>query len=96
MAVTYDDFIARFPEFGSPAEASVVTIELANAAQIVSALRFVEQRDDAIGLLTAHRMALRPGGEFARMKSKDGVSRTTYGDMYAAMLRHVMPGDRVP
>lgn len=95
MAVTYNDFIARFPAFAS-GDAAVVQIELANAAKMVSALLFVEQRDDAIGLLAAHRMALRPGGEFARQKSKDGISRTTYGDQYQAMLMNVVPGDRVP
>lgn len=95
MAVTYNDFIARFPDF-APADADVVQIELTNAARHVNSAMFVEQADDAIGLLTAHRMALRPGGEFARLKSKDGLSHTTYGDQYQAMLRNVMPGDRVP
>ena len=95
MAVTYNDFIARFPEF-SPADATVVAIELVNAARHVSVLLFNEQTDDAIGLLTAHRMALRPGGEFARLKKKDGLSHTVYGDQYDAMQPNVMPGDRVP
>ena len=95
MAVTYDDFIKRFPDF-KPAEPDVVTIELANAANIVNRTMFAEQTDDAIGLLAAHRMALRSGGEFARLKSNDGKSHTTYGDLYAEMQKHVMPGDRVP
>lgn len=95
MAVSYNDFIARFPAF-EPADAAVVQIELANAARIVNSDMFIEQTDDAVGLLTAHRMALRPGGEFARMKNKDGGSRTTYGDLYQAMQKNVMPGDRVP
>ncbi len=96
MAVTYNDFIARFPEF-SPADAAVVAIELVNAARMVSTLLFREQDDDAIGLLTAHRMSLRPGGEFARMVIKGGgVARTPYGDQYDAMQMNVMPGDRVP
>lgn len=97
MAVTYNDFIARFPEFGPPAESSVVTIELANAANMVNADMFAQQTDDAIGLLAAHRMSLRPGGEFARMVLKGGgVARTPYGDQYDAMQMNVMPGDRVP
>lgn len=97
MAVTYNDFIARFPEFGPPADATVVGIELVNAARMVNVLLFREQTDDAIGFLTAHRMALRPGGEFARMVIKGGgVARTPYGDQYDVMQMNVMPGDRVP
>lgn len=95
MAVTYDNFVARFPEFAA-APAEVVQIEIANAARMVNPTMFVEQTDDAVGLLAAHRMAIHPEGEFARLKSKDGISRTTYGDQYQAMTRNVMPGDRVP
>lgn len=95
MAVSYNAFILRFPAF-APADPDVVQIELANAARMVSRAMFVEQTDDAIGLLAAHRMALRPGGEFARLKTKDGTSHTAYGDQYQAMLRNAMPGDRVP
>ncbi len=95
MALTYNDFIVRFPHF-SNAPAAQVQVELANAARMVSTLLFAEQRDDAIGLLAAHRMALQPGGENARLKTLDGKSRTTYGDMYEDMLMNVVPGDRVP
>ncbi len=95
MAVTYNDFIIRFPFFSS-ADAAQVQVELTNAARMVNTAQFAEQRDDAIGLLAAHRMALHPGGENARLKSKDGISRTTYGDQYQAMLMNVVPGDRVP
>ncbi len=95
MAVSYSDFIVRFPFFSS-ADAAQVQVELANATRAVNSAMFAEQTDDAIGLLTAHRMALHPGGENARMKSVDGTSRTTYGDQYAEMLRRVVPGDRVP
>lgn len=95
MAVTYNAFITRFPELAS-APADVINIELANAARMVNRNQLVEQADDAIGLLAAHRVALRPGGEFARLKIKDQPSRTTYGDQYADMMKHVLPGDRVP
>lgn len=95
MAVTYNDFIERFPDF-APAPAAVVQIELANAHRMVSTAMFAEQADDAIGLLAAHRMALRPEGEFARLKTQDGRSHSTYGDLYDEMVRHVVPGDRVP
>lgn len=95
MAVSYNDFITRFPDFSS-ADAAVVLIELTNAARMVNTDQMAEQSDDAIGLLAAHRMALRPGGEFARLKTQDGLSHTTYGDQYAEMMMHVLPGDRVP
>lgn len=96
MAVTYNDFIARFPFFSRGDVAAQVQIELDHATQRVNASAFGEQTDDAIGLLAAHRMALHPGGEDARLKSKDGEPRTTYGELYKGIQRSVVPGDRVP
>ena len=95
MALTYTLFIERFPDF-TAARDDVVKAELANAARMVNSAMFAEQTDDAVGLLAAHRVAMRPGGEFARIKMKDGSFRSTYGDEYREMLKNVVPGDRVP
>lgn len=95
MAVTYAQFIIDFPEFAS-APQPVVEYELGVAARSVNSAMFAEQANDAIALLAAHKMALRPGGEFARLQTKDGTAKTTFGEQYKEMLTHVAPGDRVP
>lgn len=94
MAVSYQTFVARFPEFEG-ANRRMVEIELANAANQVPSDVWGAQADDAIGLLAAHLVALRPAGEFARLKTKDGSLRTTYGDQYERMQRRIICGDRV-
>ncbi|NIR31644.1 MAG: DUF4054 domain-containing protein [Gammaproteobacteria bacterium] len=96
MAVTYAQFIERFPELAKAPQA-VVETELAAAARRINAAVWGAQANDAIGLLAAHSVALRPNGEFARLAQKgEGSVRTTYGEQYMAMARNIISGDRVP
>lgn len=97
MAVTHASFRARFREFARTDQA-VVEAEIANATRTVDVRKYGLQADDVIGLEVAHRLALRPNGEFARLKPMKGDKeiRTTYGELLKAARRRVLPGDRVP
>lgn len=103
MAVTYEAFLVRFPEFtpGGTNEQkarteAVIREELARAPRHVNATIWGDQADDGIAYLTAHRVVTRPGGTFARgiaTPSKDGT--TTYGREYDRMRGMLLVGDRV-
>ena len=100
MAVTYDAFLARFPEFkpgGSEAQQAatqvVIAQELTRASNHVNANVWGDQADDGIVYLAAHRIATRPGGSFSRLMSKDGS--TMYGNEYDRMRDMLLVGDRV-
>lgn len=95
MAVSYAQFIERFPELASAPQA-VIETELAAAARRVNAA-WGEQANDGIALLAAHAVALGPGGEFARLsKTGEKSALTTYGQRYQEMMRGIISGDRVP
>lgn len=101
MAVTYEAFLGRFPEFqpgGNPAQQAsaeaVIRAELTRAGSHVNALVWGDQADDGIAYLAAHRIATRPGGFFSRIGvGKDGT--TMYGKEYESMRSKLLVGDRV-
>ena len=69
------DFRVRFPEFGQ-VDDSLVEAALDEAELELSTTIFRTQFDAAHGALTAHKLALSPYGQAARMVAKDGS--TTY------------------
>lgn len=100
MAVAYEGFLDRFPEFkpgGNSqqqlAAQAVIVTELTRAASHVSTTVWGDQADDGIAYLAAHRIATRPGGAYARLVGKDGT--TTYGKEYDRMRSMLLVGDRV-
>lgn len=103
MAVAYDAFIARFPEFTpggtAPQQAkteAVIREELTRAAKFVNVTVWGDHADDGIAYLAAHRIVTRPGGVFARAvpaAGKDGT--TSYGREYDRMRSMLLIGDRV-
>lgn len=92
MAVTYSSFLVRFNEF-EKADQALIDAEIALVALQVNASVWGEQRDDAVGLLVAHRIATRPGSQFARLVNKD--RSTVYGAEYERMRDQILCGDRV-
>lgn len=68
-------FRLRFPEF-STAEDEFVQAFLDAAAKETSAAEFGEAYDEAHGLLAAHKMAISPLGQSARILNDQG--RTSY------------------
>jgi hypothetical protein len=101
VAVSYDSFLARFPEFkpgGNTQQqtdaAAVIVTELTRAAGHVNSAVWGDQADDGVAYLAAHRIAIRPGGFFARIPvGKDGT--TTYGKEFDRMRSMLLVGDRV-
>lgn len=92
MAVTYASFLVRFKEF-EKAEQPLVEAEIALVTQQINSSVWGEQTDDAVGLLVAHRIAKRPGGQFARLLNKAGS--TFYLEEYERMRDQILIGDRV-
>lgn len=100
MAVSYDGFLARFPELTPGGNAdqqakgrAVIEGILASAPKFVNALVWGDQADDGVAYLAAHRVVLHPAGIFARYAGKDGSSR--YGEEYDRMRGMLLVGDRV-
>lgn len=92
MAVKFDDFICRFPEFQSAPE-SLVRAALKEAARHVDECVFGTQTDDAIYWKAAHILAIKPFGRNARLVNKDGS--TTYGEHFMKLAKSVTAGFRV-
>jgi hypothetical protein len=100
VAVAYEAFLERFPEFKpggtapqqSAAQAVIVT-ELTRAASHVNTTVWGDQANDGVAYLAAHRIATRPGGSYSRLVGKDGT--TTYGKEYDRMRGMLLVGDRV-
>lgn len=100
MAVTYETFLERFPQFkpqGTTEQKAVteamIRAEITFASRQVNPTYWGDQADDGIGLLAAHRVAKNPGGVFARLVNKDGS--TAYLDEYQRLQRQLLVGDRV-
>ncbi len=85
MAVTEDDFIARFPEFE---EAGVtISVVLDEAVRRTDGDIFGNKTDDAVMYRAAHLLAISPFGQNARMVAKDGT--TIYGnELEKLILEH--------
>lgn len=101
MAVSYEAFLERFPQFtpgGTPAQQAkteaMIRKELARAAQTVNAVVWGDHTDDGIEHLAAHRVAKNPGGQFARPVNTKGSS-TPYLEEYERLQGQLLIGDRV-
>lgn len=101
MSASYDAFLERFPEFKpggtAPQQAAtqaVIERELLAAALEVNTDYWGDHALTGVQLLAAHRVVIKPGGQFARFASKDGNS--TYGKEYQRMRDQILVGDRVP
>lgn len=91
MAWNATTFKAEFTEFAATADA-IVTAKIAVATRSTST-GFGARRDDAIGLLTAHLLAMSPGGMTARTDSDEGKAQeTVYMTRLKQMRREVFGG----
>ena len=89
------DFLARFPEFKGTAKDSsdLIGAALNDAALVIDAGVWGNLAGQGHGYLTAHRLALSPFGQQARMIAKGGT--TTYQAHYEALVKIVGSGFRV-
>lgn len=72
MAISEAQFLIRFPEFeGAPA--GLIDEVIAEATRRVDPDQYLETTDDAIKYLAAHKLAISPYGQQARL-STDGSS----------------------
>ena len=88
------DFLTRFPEFkGAAANGTdMVGAALNDAALMIDACVWGNLAGQGHGYLTAHRLALSPFGQQARMVSKGGT--TSYETHYDELVRIVGSGFR--
>jgi len=84
MAVTLASFRAAFPEF-EVADAALVQAKLDEAVLALDERVFGVRFDEAVQYFAAHRLAISPFGQNARLVAKDGS--TTYGEAYAGIQR---------
>ena len=75
MTWTAASFKSRWPEF-VPIEDARVEAALAEAALETDARVYGRSYDHAVGLLAAHKLAVSPAGQQARLEAKD--ASTTY------------------
>lgn len=88
-----DDFLARFPEFNG-ADLSLIDAMLNDAAFEIDPGVFGAVAGSAHGYLTAHKLALSPFGQGARLEiPKDG--KTTYQTHLKQLVQKVSSGFRV-
>lgn len=92
MALDYEAFIRRFPEF-IETDRPLVDEKLAESLLEIDAAVWRTQADLGQGYRAAELLALTPFGRAARMVQKDGS--TTYGTIYAGMVQRVAFGFRV-
>jgi|GEM_PF-903705 len=90
MAVTPASLRTRRPEF-TPTDDAVVQAAIDDAVTEVDERVFGEKADQAVSLLAAHKLAVSPFGQQARIDPKaagPGLhGTTTYGVEYDALVR---------
>jgi hypothetical protein len=86
-----DDFLARFPEFAG-ADLSLIDAMLNDAFFEIDPLVFGPLAGSGHGYLTAHKLALSPFGQNARLEAKDGM--TTYYVHFRQLVAKVSGGFR--
>jgi Protein of unknown function (DUF4054) len=91
--LSLQDFQARFPEFKAT-DTTLVSAALNDAALLIDRCVWGKLAGQGHGYLTAHRLALSPFGQQARMVSKDGKT-TTYLTHYKGLVGIVGSGFRV-
>ena len=90
--MTRTQFRARFPEFKNATDA-LIDATLAEAALEIDVEVWADRYDAGHGFLTAHKLALSPFGQTARMVSAQG--NTTYQKHFEDGVRQVTNGFRV-
>jgi hypothetical protein len=91
--LTLSAFFARFPEFKAT-DTTLVQAAMNDAALQIDSSVWNTLAGVGQGYLTAHRLALSPFGQNARMVAKDGKS-TTYKTHYDYLVGIVGSGFRV-
>lgn len=99
MALDFDAFVARFPEFKRASKAQVEA-KIAEAELQVDACVWGAKYDLGLGYLTAHLLSLSPEGRAARLvpanaKATREDALTTYERVYQRLVRTVASGARV-
>jgi hypothetical protein len=84
-------FRSSFPEFQNVPDA-LISSWLASALLEFEVETWGDDLDTGHGLLTAHRLALAPYGQNARLSSKD--AQTTYGEQYRLLQEKRAAGIR--
>lgn len=84
MAVTLASFRVHFPELNAASD-TLVQAKLDEAALALDERVFGARFDEAVRYSAAHRLALSPFGQNARMVAKDGS--TTYGMQFDNVCR---------
>ncbi len=100
MAIGYDGFIERFPEYRDGVDRRLVEAKLAEARLQVNVTVWGTKADLGIGYLAAHLLSASPGGQHARLipanaKPVRGEALTTYEREYLRLMRTVAHGFRV-
>jgi hypothetical protein len=91
MAVTYENFLQRFPEF-TPHPSGIVNGAISESALDVSADLFGDQTDRAVRFLAAHIIAIQlaqMGIQIGATEGKvygEGLDATQYGQEFKRML----------
>jgi hypothetical protein len=75
MTVSVNSFLAAYPEFQNAGD-TLLTAQLALAEVVVSSDSFGAQRDLAVMLTLADRLATSPSGRDARMTTEDRPAST--------------------
>lgn len=90
MTVTAATLKARFTEF-APTDDALVAAVIAEARQELDPAVFGATLDTAVSLLAAHKLALSPAGQPARLEGTaadpSSLDRTTYGADLKRLLR---------
>jgi len=92
LPLTYEQFIAKFPEFQNT-DRTLVLAHLADALLEIDSSIWGPKLAVAQGYLAAHTLTLSPFGQNVRMAAKDGT--TTYNTHYKRLQRQVSSGGRV-
>jgi hypothetical protein len=90
--LTLTQFLTQFPEFASTDLAMVQAILTAALLEIDASV-WGPKADQGQAYLAAHKLALSPFGQQARMVAKDGS--TTYEKHYKSLMGQVASGYRV-
>lgn len=93
MALSYADFMIRFPEFSLVSE-EMVQAFLDDAELEMDTATWGTLLDVGHGYLTAHKLTLSPMGQNARLATEKGGT-TTYEQHYRRLQRSVCNGYRV-
>lgn len=96
MAVTYAQFVQRFPEFSQAPQDTVEACLAEAEARVDRTFVATNKADAAVKYLAAHLIAVNPLGEYARLDaSGKKKSMTTYWAEYMRLIRSTGAGCRV-